>query len=119
MTAHTRAAVCVRIVSPAQNARVRDVGWEKVTEPVHVVRGRPCLVSISVQAVHRDDAARECEKGRNGVVGRHTQLLDRLLPQPLLGLVGMDRWRSLHAVRRSAQPDCGGDLRELYLLAVS
>ena len=116
--------MCVRIVSPAQNARVWYVGWEKVTEPVHVVRSRPCLVSMSVQAVHRDDAVRECEKGRNGVVGRHTQLLDRLLPQPLPGLVGMDRWRgllvarSLHAVRRSAQPSCGGDLRELYLLAV-
>lgn len=54
--AHARITVCIRIVTPTQDARVRNVGREReeVTEPVHPVDS-PCLVSMSVQAVHCDD----------------------------------------------------------------
>jgi hypothetical protein len=49
-------AVGVRIVSPAEDARIRDVGWEKVAEPVGAVSGRPGLVAVPVQAMDNNDA---------------------------------------------------------------
>src|SRR5579871_4449042 len=44
-------AMRVRIISPAEDARVRDIGWEEITEPVYAVRRRPSLVAVSVQAM--------------------------------------------------------------------
>ena len=53
------AAVCVRIVSPAEDARVRDIGREEIAEPVHAVRRRPGLSTVSVQAMDGYNAG-EC-----------------------------------------------------------
>lgn len=41
-------AMSVCIVSPANYARVWDIGWKEVTEPVHAVRCRPGLVAVAV-----------------------------------------------------------------------
>ena len=50
-------AMCVRIVSPAQNARVRDIGWQEIAEPVHAVCGRPGLIAVPVQAMDSNNTA--------------------------------------------------------------
>ncbi len=49
-------AMSVRIVSPAEDARVWDIGREEVSEPVHVVRRRPGLVAVAVEAMDGNDA---------------------------------------------------------------
>lgn len=49
-------AVRVRIVPPAEDTRVRDVGREEIAEPVGVVRRRPRLVAMSIQSVDGDNA---------------------------------------------------------------
>jgi hypothetical protein len=41
-------AVRIRIVSPAQDASVRDIVCKKIAEPVYAIRGRPSLVPMSV-----------------------------------------------------------------------
>ena len=50
------AAVCIRIISPAENARIRDIAREEIAEPMDVVCRCPSLVAMSVQPVNRDDA---------------------------------------------------------------
>jgi hypothetical protein len=57
-------------------------------EAVHVLSRcpfKPCTATI----------LRICEKGRCGVLEKHTQLLGRLLPPLLLALADMDRCREL------------------------
>jgi hypothetical protein len=49
--AHARAAVRVRIVAPAEYAGVGQVMREEVEQPVDAAVRRPCLLSVSVQAV--------------------------------------------------------------------
>jgi hypothetical protein len=49
-------AVCVCIVSPAENARVWDIGRQEVAKPMHIVRRRPGLVVVAVQSVDSNDA---------------------------------------------------------------
>jgi hypothetical protein len=56
LAAHARATVRVRIVSPAEYARARQLAWEEVAQPVDAVVRRPCLLAVSVQAMHGDDA---------------------------------------------------------------
>jgi len=55
----------VRIVSPAEDARVRDISREEIAEPVHAVRRRPGLVAVSVQAMDSYNAG-ECWWGLSG-----------------------------------------------------
>ena len=52
-------AMRVRIISPAEDARVQDIGREEIAEPVHAVRRRPSLVTVSVQAMDGYNAG-EC-----------------------------------------------------------
>jgi hypothetical protein len=56
---HVRTAVRVRIVAPAEYARVREIMREEVAQPVDAVVRRPCLLAVSVQAVHSDNAVIE------------------------------------------------------------
>lgn len=49
-------AVGIRIVTPAEDAGVRNIIWEEIAVPVDAVRSRPCLVSMPVQAMDGDDA---------------------------------------------------------------
>jgi hypothetical protein len=46
--AHARAAVRVRIVVPAEYARVGQVMREEVAQPVDAAARRPCLLAVSV-----------------------------------------------------------------------
>jgi hypothetical protein len=48
------ANVC--IVTPAQDAGVRGVIWKEIAEPVHAIRGRPRLITVSIQAMDGDNA---------------------------------------------------------------
>jgi hypothetical protein len=57
LRAHAQAAVCVRIVAPAEDARVRDVVWEEVAQPVDAAARCPRLLAVSVQAMDGDDTA--------------------------------------------------------------
>jgi hypothetical protein len=57
LRAHARAAVCVRIVAPAEYARVGEVVREEVAQPVNAAARRPCLLAMSVQAMDGDDTA--------------------------------------------------------------
>jgi hypothetical protein len=52
-------AMRVRIVSPAEDARIWDIVREEIVEPVDTVRCRPSLVAVSVQTVDGNDA-RKC-----------------------------------------------------------
>jgi hypothetical protein len=58
-------AVSIRIVFPAENAGLRKVGKKKIMELVNVVRGRPRLVSMLIQAMDGDDAAKSQSMGLN------------------------------------------------------
>jgi hypothetical protein len=46
--------ICV--VAPTEYARVGQVVWEEVAQPVDTVVRRPRLLAVSVQAMNRDDA---------------------------------------------------------------
>jgi hypothetical protein len=50
-------AISVRIVPTVKYARIRDVGREEVAELVYIVRRRPGLVIVAVQAMYCNDAA--------------------------------------------------------------
>ena len=54
--ADPRATMCIRIVAPAEYARVGEVVREEVAEPVDAVARRPGLLAVSVQAMDSDDA---------------------------------------------------------------
>jgi hypothetical protein len=56
LAAHARAAVCVRIVAPAEYACVRQVVREEVTQPVDAVARCLRFLAVFVEAVHSDDA---------------------------------------------------------------
>jgi hypothetical protein len=57
LRAHARAAVCVRIVTPAEYARVGEVVREEVAQPVDTAARCPRLLAMSVQAMNGDDTA--------------------------------------------------------------
>ena len=59
LAAHTRAAVCVRVIALAEYARIGEVAREQVAQLVDAVDAaarRPRLLAVPVQAVDRDDA---------------------------------------------------------------
>uniref|UniRef100_A0A093W277 Putative choline kinase 3 n=1 Tax=Talaromyces marneffei PM1 TaxID=1077442 RepID=A0A093W277_TALMA len=47
----------VRIISPAEDTSVRDIGREEIAEPVYAVRCRPGFVAVSIQAMDSHNAA--------------------------------------------------------------
>jgi hypothetical protein len=57
LRAHARAAVCVRVVAPAEHARGGEVVRKEVTQPVDAAARCPRLLAVSVQAMKGDDAA--------------------------------------------------------------
>jgi hypothetical protein len=57
LRAHARAVLCVRIVAPAEYARVGEVAREEVAQPVDAAARCPCLLAMSVQAMDGDDTA--------------------------------------------------------------
>lgn len=57
--------VSIRIVAPAEDARIRDIVREEIAEPVDAVRRRPSLVSVSIQPMDGDDTANRQDKHIN------------------------------------------------------
>jgi hypothetical protein len=57
LKAHARAAVCVRIVAPAEYARVGEVVREEVAQPIDAAARCPRLLAVSVQVMDSDDTA--------------------------------------------------------------
>jgi hypothetical protein len=45
----------VRVVTPAEYARVRQVLREEIAQPVDAVARRPCLLAVTVEAVYSDN----------------------------------------------------------------
>jgi hypothetical protein len=68
LAAHARAALRVGIVAPAEYARFWQIGREQIAQPVDAVTCCPRLVTVSIEAVHSDDAGvgKLCEE-RTGV----------------------------------------------------
>ena len=67
LAADPRPAVRVRVVAPAEYARVGQVVREEVAQPVNAVDAvacRPRLLAVPVQAVDRDDARLASAAGR-------------------------------------------------------
>jgi hypothetical protein len=87
LRAHARAAVRVRIVAPAEYARVRQVAREKVAQPVDAAACRPCLLAVSVQAVDGDDAAVLLAANTPPGSEKHTRRSGWCLRLPLAGRV--------------------------------
>lgn len=50
LSADLRITVCVGIVTPAHNARFRNIRREKVTKPVDIAH-RPGVLTVSIEAV--------------------------------------------------------------------
>jgi hypothetical protein len=77
--------MCVRIVAPAEYARVGQVLWEEVAQPVDAAARRPRLLAVSVQAMDGDDTAvllaANVQPGRK----KHTRRSDQCLLLPLAG----------------------------------
>lgn len=57
LAANPRPAVRVRVIAPAEYARVGQVVREEVAQPVDAATCRPCLLAVSVQAMDGDDTA--------------------------------------------------------------
>lgn len=51
-------AMSIRIISPGEDARIRDIVWKEIAEPMDSVRGRPGLVLVSVQPMNNDNTAK-------------------------------------------------------------
>jgi hypothetical protein len=73
------AAVSIRIVPPAEDARLGDVGRKEITEPVFAICGRPSFVSMSVQPVDDDNTGISSGQALQRA-GRLTLLPDCLPP---------------------------------------
>lgn len=75
-------AISIRIISPAEDARVRDLARKEIAEPVDTFRGRPSLVSMSVQSMNNDNTT----KFRTVIAAHGARLTQRQhslpLPQP-------------------------------------
>jgi hypothetical protein len=50
-------AMCICIVSPAEDARFWDIIWEQVTKPVDAICSCPGLVSVSIQPMNDNNTA--------------------------------------------------------------
>lgn len=55
LAADTRAAVGVRIITPAEYSGIRQIFREEVAKPVDAITCRPRFLAMAVQAVDGDD----------------------------------------------------------------
>lgn len=56
LTTNAGATMSVGIVAPGYYTRVWEVLEEKVAEPVDPVARRPCLLTVSIETMNRDNA---------------------------------------------------------------
>jgi hypothetical protein len=83
--------MCVRIIAPAEYARVGQVVREEVAQPVDAVARRPCLLAVSVQAMDGDDTAVELAANAQPGSKKHTRRSDWCLLLPLAGRVQLQQ----------------------------
>lgn len=62
-------AMSVRIVSPAEDARIWDVAREEVAEPMDVVRRCPRLIAVPIQPMDGDNTANNQRQPINSMGG--------------------------------------------------
>jgi hypothetical protein len=71
-------AMSICIVSPADDARIRDIVWKEVAKPVNAICSRPGLVSVSIQPMNDDDTVEgqvtRCSARRSSILN------DRAVP---------------------------------------
>jgi hypothetical protein len=91
LAANPRPAVRVRIVAPAEYARVGEVVREEVAQPVDAAARRPCLLAVSVQAMDGDDTAVELAANAQTSSEKHTQQSGWCLLLPLAGRVQLQQ----------------------------
>jgi hypothetical protein len=85
--AHARAAVRIRIIAPAEYARVGQVVREEVAQPIDAAARRPCLLAVSVQAMDSDDTAVKLAATAQTSSRKHTQRSGWCLRQLIASLV--------------------------------
>jgi hypothetical protein len=73
LAADARVTVGVGIVTPTEDSRIGDIVREEIAEPMDAIRGRPCLLSMAIQAMDGDDTDGDVRMSRT-VCG--TGLLD-------------------------------------------
>jgi len=56
LAADVGVAISFRIVSPAEDSRIRNIVLKEIAQPVNVIRSLPRLLSVSIQAMDGDDA---------------------------------------------------------------
>lgn len=63
LPAHSVTGMGIRVVAPAENARLWEVFGEEVSKPVNAVFRRPCLFSVAIEPMQCDDAAVVSQEG--------------------------------------------------------
>jgi hypothetical protein len=82
LPAHSVRGMGVRVVAPAENARLWEDFGEEVSEPVDAVFRRPCFLSVAVEPMQCDDAAVVSQEGAGARAWMaHTRLSDRAPPR--------------------------------------
>jgi hypothetical protein len=79
--------MCVRIVAPAEDARVGEVVREEVAQPIDAAACCPRLLAVSVQAMDGDDTAVGLAVNAPPNIEKHTRRLGRRFQLPLAGHV--------------------------------
>ena len=54
----------IGVVTPAEDAGVRDAVGQEIAKPVDFIVGGPCPVAMAVEAMHGDDADEETLESR-------------------------------------------------------
>ena len=73
LPAYSVGGMGVRVVAPAENARVWEVFGEEVSEPVDAVFRRPCSLSVAVEPMQCDDATVVSKLRRSGDIDNGTK----------------------------------------------
>jgi hypothetical protein len=55
LTADRRAAMNVRIITPAEYSGVWEICREEIAQPVNTINRCPCFLTVTVQAMDGDD----------------------------------------------------------------
>ena len=87
--------------APGNYARVWEVLGEEVAEPVEAIACRPCLVTVSVEAMDGNDARVALAAEAKGIYGKQTYSTIGSMPQLPPPSPGEPRGRSRRKLRIS------------------
>ena len=111
--------MCICIISPTEDACIRDVAWQEVAGPMDIVHRRPRFITVSIETMHSNNAGGLSERLLTGVFNPFTanSHQDQLFPgraEPTLRMAGLlqlqveDLVRALQwamAASKRCQPD--------------